>query len=119
MAFIKRLNKRGAFRWTGQKKDMAYVCYGKQQSQREHTRPACRFEQLSSARANQSLYFERLTRETRMLLYCVAASAGRAQATPLIRRQNLISKTIPQRCQVASTADYLLNHVRAGSWTRA
>jgi len=28
-----------------------------------------------------------------MLLYCVAASAARAQATSLVRRQNLISKS--------------------------
>ena len=40
-----------------------------------------------------SLYFGRLTRETRMLLYCIAAPAGRAQATSLVRRQNLISKS--------------------------
>jgi hypothetical protein len=72
---------------------------------REHTRPACRFDQLSSARASvarrrnevgplelASLYFGSLTRETRMLLYCVAASAG-AQATSFLRRQNLISKS--------------------------
>jgi len=39
-----------------------------------------------------SLYFGSLTRETRMLLYYVAASAERTQATPLVRRQNLISK---------------------------
>jgi len=34
----------------------------------------------------------KLTRETRMFLYCVAASAGHTQATPLVRRQDLISK---------------------------
>jgi hypothetical protein len=28
-----------------------------------------------------------------MILYCAAASAGRAQATPLVRRQNLISES--------------------------
>jgi len=28
-----------------------------------------------------------------MLLYCIAAPAGRAQATSLVRRQNLISKS--------------------------
>ena len=31
-----------------------------------------------------------------MLLYYVAASAGHAQATPLVRRQNLISKSHPR-----------------------
>jgi hypothetical protein len=28
-----------------------------------------------------------------LLLYCVAALTGRAQATPLVRRQNLLSKS--------------------------
>ena len=80
---------------------------------REHTRPACRFDQLSSARASvvhrrnevgflparasqsstsealhaRGTFAEPSSTQARMLLYCVPASAGRAQATPLIRRK--------------------------------
>jgi len=79
--------------------------------------PACRFDQLSSARASvvhrrnevgflsaRAIIAKPLvrkpytrdptsSRQARMLPYCVAASASRAQATPLVRRQNLISKS--------------------------
>jgi hypothetical protein len=43
-----------------------------------------------------------------LLLYCVAASAPRAQATPLVRRQNLISEShsraLPRRFNSRSPA---------------
>jgi hypothetical protein len=74
---------------------------------REHTRPACSFDQSSSARASMVLRWNEVgllpvrankafTSEAlhaRHLLYYVAASAGRAQATQLVCRQNLISKS--------------------------
>jgi len=43
-----------------------------------------------------------------MLLYYVAASAGRAQATPP-RPQTEPPRAIPERCQGGSIADHLLN----------
>jgi hypothetical protein len=74
----------------------------------QHTRPACKFDLLSSARAlvvrrrnevgflparaSQASTFGRLTRETRMLLCCVAASAGRARSHPSSAQNLVLSK---------------------------
>ena len=85
---------------------------------REHTRPACRFDQLSCVRAGQASTSEDLhargtfaepsSTQARRLLYCVAASAGGAQTTPHVRRQNLISKghsrALPRRFNSRSSA---------------
>jgi len=101
---------------------------------REHTRPACRFDRLSSARASvlhrrnevgflparasqaptseglhaRGTFAEPSSTQARMLLYRIAAPAGRAQAISLVRRQNLISKN-HSRTLARPLADHLFN----------
>ena len=95
-------------------------------SVREHTRPACRFDQLSSAqasavhrrnevgflpaRASQASSSEGLhARRVCSSTYCVAASARRAQATPSSADRTLSPRAIPERWQGPSIADHLFN----------
>jgi len=63
----------------------------------------------SEALHARGTFAEPSSTQARMLLYDVAASAGRTQATPLSADRTSSPKAIPERCQGGSIADHLLN----------